>query len=70
MFPIRQKRVIPGQYVKVQLLLEEQPNTLVVPQQAIGEQQGILYVYVVWEVIIKWNSGRNRGKQLRENESS
>ena len=41
------KTVIPGQYVKVQLLLEEQPNTLVVPQQAIGEQQGDTYVYVV-----------------------
>ncbi|MCK5390927.1 MAG: efflux RND transporter periplasmic adaptor subunit, partial [Deltaproteobacteria bacterium] len=41
------KTVIPGQYVKVQLLLEEQPNTLVVPSQAIGEQQGDTYVYVV-----------------------
>ncbi len=41
------KTVIPGQYVKVQLLLEEQPDTLVVPQQAIGEQQGDTYVYVV-----------------------
>lgn len=39
--------VIPGQYVKVQLLLEEQPNTLVVPSQAVGEQQGDTYVYVV-----------------------
>lgn len=41
------KTVIPGQYVKVQLLLEDQPDTLVVPQQAIGEQQGDTYVYVV-----------------------
>jgi len=41
------KTVIPGQYVKVQLLLEEQPDTLVVPQQAIGDQQGDTYVYVV-----------------------
>ncbi len=41
------KTVIPGQYVKVQLLLEEQPDTLVVPQQAIGEQQGDTYAYVV-----------------------
>jgi len=31
----------------VQLLLEEQPDTLVVPSQAIGEQQGDTYVYVV-----------------------
>jgi len=41
------KTIIPGQYVKVQLLLEEQPDTLVVPSQAIGEQQGDTYVYVV-----------------------
>jgi multidrug efflux system membrane fusion protein len=41
------KTLLPGQYVKVQLLLKEQPNTLVVPQQAIGEQQGNIFVYVV-----------------------
>jgi RND family efflux transporter MFP subunit len=41
------KTIIPGQYVKVQLLLEQQPDTLVVPSQAIGEQQGDTYVYVV-----------------------
>ena len=45
--PNTSKTVIPGQYVKVQLLLEEQPNTLVVPSRAIGEQQGDTYVYVV-----------------------
>lgn len=41
------KTILPGQFVKVQLLLEEQPNTIVVPSQAIGEQQGNTYVYVV-----------------------
>ncbi|MEE8207456.1 MAG: efflux RND transporter periplasmic adaptor subunit, partial [Nitrosomonadaceae bacterium] len=41
------KTLLPGQYVKVQLLLEQQPNTLVVPSQAVGEQQGDTYVYVV-----------------------
>ena len=41
------KTILPGQYVKVQLLLKEQPNTIVVPSQAIGEQQGDTYVYVV-----------------------
>ncbi|MEM7008405.1 MAG: efflux RND transporter periplasmic adaptor subunit [Thermodesulfobacteriota bacterium] len=41
------KTILPGQYVKVQLLLKEQPNTIVVPEQAVGEQQGENYVYVV-----------------------
>ena len=41
------KTILPGQFVKVQLLLEEQPNTIVVPSQAIGEQQGDTFVYVV-----------------------
>ena len=41
------KTILPGQYVKVQLLLKEQPNTIVVPSQAVGEQQGDTYVFVV-----------------------
>ena len=41
------KSILPGQYVKVRLLLGEQPNTTIVPQQAVGEQQGQKYVYVV-----------------------
>ncbi len=41
------KSILPGQYVKVRLLLGEQPNTAIVPQQAVGEQQGQKYVYVV-----------------------
>lgn len=41
------KTILPGQFVKVQLLLEEQPNTLVVPSQAVGDQQGDTFVYVV-----------------------
>ncbi len=41
------KTILPGQYVKVQLLLKEQPNTIVVPSQAVGEQQGNTFVYVV-----------------------
>jgi len=47
--PNTSKTLLPGQYAKVQLLLEEQPNTIVVPSQAIGEQQGDTYVYVVGE---------------------
>ncbi|MCA9810049.1 MAG: efflux RND transporter periplasmic adaptor subunit [Candidatus Dadabacteria bacterium] len=43
------KSILPGQYVKVRLLLGEQPNTTIVPQQAVGEQQGQKYVYVVGE---------------------
>jgi RND family efflux transporter MFP subunit len=41
------KTILPGQFVKVQLLLQEQPNTIVVPTQAVGDQQGSTFVYVV-----------------------
>ncbi len=41
------KMILPGQYVKVRLLLGEQPDTPLVPQKAIGEQQGQKYVFVV-----------------------
>lgn len=41
------KTILPGQYVKVQLLLKQQPDTLLVPQKAVGDQQGNTYVYVV-----------------------
>ncbi len=41
------KTILPGQYVKVQLLLKQQPNTLLVPQKAVGDQQGNAFVYVV-----------------------
>ncbi len=45
--PNGSETILPGQYVKVQLLLKEQPDTIVVPQQAIGDQQGQTFVYVV-----------------------
>jgi RND family efflux transporter MFP subunit len=45
--PNSSKTMLPGQFVKVQLLLKEQPGALLVPQQAIGEFQGQQYVYVV-----------------------
>jgi RND family efflux transporter MFP subunit len=41
------KTILPGQFVKVQLLLKEQPETIVIPSQAVGDQQGDLYVFVV-----------------------
>jgi multidrug efflux system membrane fusion protein len=41
------KTILPGQYVKVKLLLKEQPDTIVVPSKAVGDQQGDLYVFVV-----------------------
>ena len=41
------KTILPGQYVKVKLLLKEQPDTIVVPSQAVGDQQGDLFVFVV-----------------------
>jgi multidrug efflux system membrane fusion protein len=39
--------ILPGQYVKVQLLLSEQPDAILVPEQAIGDQQGQNYVIIV-----------------------
>jgi len=41
------KTLLPGQYAKVRLLLKEQPDTIIVPQKAVGEQQGNTFVYVV-----------------------
>jgi RND family efflux transporter MFP subunit len=45
--PNGSKTMLPGQFVKVQLLLREQPGALLVPQQAVGEFQGQQFVYVV-----------------------
>lgn len=45
--PNSAKTLLPGQYAKVKLLLKERPNTIVVPQKAVGEQQGDTFVYVV-----------------------
>lgn len=41
------KTILPGQFVKVKLLLDEQPDRIVVPSQAVGDQQGSTFVYVV-----------------------
>ncbi len=41
------KTILPGQFVKVELLLKEQPDTIVIPSKAVGDQQGNLYVFVV-----------------------
>lgn len=45
--PNGSKTMLPGQFVKVQLLLKEQPGALLVPQQAVSEFQGQQFVYVV-----------------------
>jgi multidrug efflux system membrane fusion protein len=39
--------LLPGQYVRVRLLLREQPDALMVPQTAIGSSQLGKYVYIV-----------------------
>jgi multidrug efflux system membrane fusion protein len=41
------RTLLPGQYVSIRLLLREQPDTLMVPQTAIGSSQLGKYVYVV-----------------------
>ncbi|MBN9080153.1 MAG: efflux transporter periplasmic adaptor subunit [Rhizobiales bacterium 62-17] len=43
------KSLLPGQYVRVRLLLREQPNALLVPQVALGSSQLGKYLYVVGE---------------------
>lgn len=45
--PNGSKTMLPGQFVKVQLLLKEQPGALLVPQQSVSEFQGQQFVYVV-----------------------
>ena len=45
--PNTAKTMLPGQFVKVKLLLKEQPDALLVPQQAVSEFQGQQFVYVV-----------------------
>ncbi|GGC82839.1 efflux RND transporter periplasmic adaptor subunit [Chelatococcus reniformis] len=39
--------LLPGQYVRVRLLIKQQPNALMVPQAALGSSQFGKYVYVV-----------------------
>ena len=41
------KALLPGQYVRVRLLIREEPNALLVPQAALGSSQLGKYVYVV-----------------------
>ncbi len=41
--------LLPGQYVRVRLLIGEQPNALTVPQAALGSSQLGKYLYVVGE---------------------
>ncbi|MCI0480108.1 MAG: efflux RND transporter periplasmic adaptor subunit [Candidatus Dadabacteria bacterium] len=45
--PNSSKTMLPGQFVKVKLLLKEQPDALLVPQQAVSDFQGQQFVYVV-----------------------
>jgi multidrug efflux system membrane fusion protein len=46
-FPNAQRRLWPGQYVNVKLVLTTRPNALVVPTQAVQIGQSGSYVYVV-----------------------
>jgi multidrug efflux system membrane fusion protein len=39
--------LLPGQYVRIRLLLREQPDALMVPQTAVGSSQLGKYVYIV-----------------------
>jgi membrane fusion protein, multidrug efflux system len=45
--PNPEKDLLPGQFTKVRLLLKMKPDALLVPEQAVGEDQGGSYVYVV-----------------------
>jgi multidrug efflux system membrane fusion protein len=41
------RRLLPGQYVRVRLLVSERPNALLIPKVAIGSSQMGKFVYVV-----------------------
>ena len=43
------RSLLPGQYVNIRLLVGETPNTLLVPQVALGSSQLGKYVYVIDE---------------------
>jgi multidrug efflux system membrane fusion protein len=45
--PNPEKILLPGQYAKIRLLLTTKPNAIVVPEQAVSEDQEGLYVLVV-----------------------
>lgn len=45
--PNPEKTLLPGQYAKVRVLLTTEPNAIVVPEQAVSEDQDGLYVLVV-----------------------
>lgn len=45
--PNPEKMLLPGQYAKVRVLLTTDPNAIVVPEQAVSEDQHGLYVLVV-----------------------
>jgi len=45
--PNPDKALLPGIYANVNLKLAEEPNTLLVPRQALAEDQGGAYVYIV-----------------------
>jgi multidrug efflux system membrane fusion protein len=46
-FPNQEERLWPGQFVDVTLTLEQRPNTIVVPAQAVQSGQNGTYVFVV-----------------------
>jgi membrane fusion protein (multidrug efflux system) len=46
-FPNPERRLQPGQYVRLRILLSERPDALVVPQAAIQESQGSASLFVV-----------------------
>ena len=45
--PNPEKTLLPGEYVQARLFLADFPNTPLVPEQAVAEDQGGSYVYVV-----------------------
>jgi membrane fusion protein, multidrug efflux system len=47
LFPNQEERLWPGQFVDVTLTLEQRPNTIVVPSQAVQTGQNGTYVFVV-----------------------
>ncbi len=46
-FPNPERLIRPGQFARVELTVENQPNALLVPQEAIVQSQGVTSVFVV-----------------------
>ncbi|MEE9215249.1 MAG: efflux RND transporter periplasmic adaptor subunit [Thermodesulfobacteriota bacterium] len=65
--PNSEKALLPGQYAQIRLFIKEQPNSLLVPEKAINEGQGGMYVFVVNDKKIVQNVSVTTGPTYKGN---